>query len=127
MQKVTVAIFAREGKILLALRKPGKHMGRKWEFPGGKMNPGETPAECLKRELAEEFSITVRVGAFIGSARFSSPEVRLKLFAYRVEHTGGGFVLHEHDELRWVAAEEVESYDLVDSDRSIMPLILAAL
>ena len=101
MQKVTVAVFENRGKILLALRKPGKNMGRRWEFPGGKMNPGETPQECLKRELEEEFSIAVRVGAFIGSARFVNPEIQLELHDYRVVHVGGSFVLHEHEELRW--------------------------
>lgn len=126
MQKVTVAVFENRGKILLALRKPGKNMGRKWEFPGGKMNPGETPQECLKRELAEEFSIAVRVGAFIGSARFVSPDIQLELHVYRVVHVGGNFVLHEHEELRWVDKEEIAGYDLVDSDRSITGMILAA-
>jgi 8-oxo-dGTP diphosphatase len=126
MQKVTVAVFERRGKILLALRKPGRHMGRKWELPGGKIKPGETPRDCLERELAEEFSITVRVGAFIGSACYSSDQVQLELHAYRVAQTGGRFELREHEELRWVDKEEIAGYDLVESDRSILAMILSA-
>jgi len=57
VQTVTAALLLRDGRILLALRKAGKHMGRKWEFPGGKVHPGETPEQCLERELAEELDI----------------------------------------------------------------------
>jgi 8-oxo-dGTP diphosphatase len=127
MTKVTVGVFERHGKILLALRKPGRHMGRKWEYPGGKMKAGEDPRECLRRELAEELSVEVCIGEFLGSARFQSAEVDLELHVYRVSRTGGSFLLHEHEELRWIPKEKIAEYDLVDSDRSITGMILAAL
>jgi len=127
MQRVTVGVFERHGKILLALRKPGRHMGRKWEYPGGKLKAGEDPRECLRRELSEELSVEVSIGAFLGSARFQSAEVDLELHVYRVRQTGGSFVLHEHEELSWVPKEKIADYDLVDSDRSITDMILAAL
>ena len=58
MIKVTAAIFVQNNKILIAQRKAGDKLEYKWEFPGGKINPGETPEECLARELKEEFFLT---------------------------------------------------------------------
>lgn len=58
---VTAAILFRDSKVLIAKRKGGKHLGGKWEFPGGKVEPGETPEECLARELEEEFDIKARI------------------------------------------------------------------
>ena len=119
MQKVTAAVIQRDGKVLIARRKPGGHMGEKWEFPGGKIDAGETPRECLRRELEEEFSIQARIGEFLCSAAYVSPGLELELLAYRAEHLCGSFVLREHTEIRWVAPAELQSYDLADSDRLI--------
>ncbi len=94
-------------------------MGSKWEFPGGKIDRGESPAACLRRELAEEFGIEAEIGSFLGSTRFRCGDVRLKIQCYRVKHAGGSFVLHEHEELCWVDPDQVESFDLVESDRKL--------
>ncbi len=69
MTTVTCAIIEKEGKILLARRAVGQKLAGKWEFPGGKVEDGESPEECLKRELEEEFGIQVEVGAFITSKK----------------------------------------------------------
>jgi mutator protein MutT len=119
MQQVTAALIEKDGRILLARRRASKHLGSKWEFPGGKIDPGESPAACLKRELAEELSIEAAIGEFIAVTRFRQGEIELEIRLYRVEHVAGEFILHEHEEIRWVAPEEVESFDLVDSDRTL--------
>ena len=119
MQQVTAALIEKKGKILLARRKAGKHMGEKWEFPGGKIDPGESPQEALRRELAEEFSIEARIGEYLGSTEFRQGEIELEIQLYRALHLGGTFILHDHEEIRWVAPQEVESYELVDSDRKL--------
>ena len=119
MQQVTAALIEKQGKILLARRKAGKHMGEKWEFPGGKIDPGESPQEALRRELAEEFSIEARIGEYLGSPEFRQGEIELEIQLYRALHLGGTFILHDHEEIRWVAPQEVESYELVDSDRKL--------
>ena len=62
MTSVTCAILEKNGKILIARRAPDQKLDGKWEFPGGKVEDGESPAECLKRELAEEFGIQAEVG-----------------------------------------------------------------
>jgi len=119
MQQVTAALIEKQGKILLARRKAGKHMGEKWEFPGGKIDPGESPQEALRRELAEEFSIEARIGEYLGSTEFRQGEFELEIQLYRAMHLAGTFTLHDHEEIRWVAPQEVESYELVDSDRKL--------
>lgn len=124
MQKVTAALLEKDGRILLAKRKAGKHMGSKWEFPGGKLHPGETPEECLKRELAEELSIDVRIGSYLGRASYCAGDVQLEILLYRAEHVAGTFALNEHEALQWVAPEDLESYDLADSDRRLARLVL---
>jgi 8-oxo-dGTP diphosphatase len=119
MQQVTAALIEKHGKILLARRKAGKHMGEKWEFPGGKIDPGESPQEALRRELAEEFSIEAVIGEHLGSTEFRQGEIELEIQLYRAKHLAGNFTLHDHEEIRWVVPQEVESYDLVDSDRKL--------
>jgi 8-oxo-dGTP diphosphatase len=119
VQQVTAALIEKHGKILLALRRAGKHMGAKWELPGGKIDPGETPVQALRRELAEEFSIRTEIGEYLGATRFKEGSVDLEILLYRATPQSGTFTLREHEEIRWVNPEEVESYDLVDSDRKL--------
>jgi 8-oxo-dGTP diphosphatase len=119
VRRVTAALIEKNGKVLLALRKAGKHMGRKWEFPGGKIDPGETPEQALRRELAEELSIQAEIGEFLGSTRYQKHSLDLEILLYRASQVGGTFLLQDHDEIRWVELGEVESYDLVDSDRKL--------
>ncbi len=116
--RVTAALIEEGGRILLARRKPGKHMGGRWELPGGKIEPGESPEQSLARELAEELAIEVRVGEFLCGASFDGDAVRLELLVYRVELLAGEPQLLEHEEIRWVAPKDIKGYDLADSDRS---------
>ncbi len=127
MQRVTAGLLVREGLVLLALRKAGKHMGRKWEFPGGKIHPGESPEHCLARELAEELDIEARIGGLVGTARYSNGVVDLEILLYRAEYLSGSFSLREHEALAWVEPARLESYDLADSDRELARQVLAAL
>jgi 8-oxo-dGTP diphosphatase len=126
---VTAGLLVREGRVLLALRKAGKHMGRKWEFPGGKIHPGESPEQCLARELAEELDIQVRIGGLVGTARYRNQAagVDLEILLYRAEYLSGSFSLREHEALAWVEPERMLSYDLADSDRELAAQALAAL
>jgi 8-oxo-dGTP diphosphatase len=119
LQQVTAAFIEKNHKILLALRKAGKHMGPKWEFPGGKVDPGEDPKQALRRELEEEFSIEAEIGEYLGSARFRENRLDLEILLYRVGSIAGDFLLREHETIRWVEPAQVEAYDLVDSDRKL--------
>jgi 8-oxo-dGTP diphosphatase len=118
--KVTAGIIERDGKVLIARRRPGKHMGGKWEFPGGKIEPGETPEESLARELEEELSVRAEIGGFLCSAAYSGEGVSLELLVYRVRQIVGDPVLHEHQEIRWVVPGELAQFDLAYSDRKVV-------
>ncbi len=118
--KVTAGILEENGRVLIARRRPGKHMAGKWEFPGGKIEPGESPEESLARELAEELDVRARVGSFLCRAFFDGEGVSLELLVYRVDGFDGEPVLREHEEIRWVLPGELRSYDLADSDRRVV-------
>lgn len=118
--KVTAAVIEENGKVLIGRRKPGRHMGGKWELPGGKIEPGETPEESLARELLEELAIQVRVGEFLCNAFYDGDGVSLELLVYRVQRLEGEPTLIEHQELRWVEPGELAGFDLADSDRKVV-------
>ncbi|MHB1654171.1 MAG: (deoxy)nucleoside triphosphate pyrophosphohydrolase [Desulfitobacteriaceae bacterium] len=65
------AIILKDNKILIAQRAPGENLAGKWEFPGGKIEPGETPQECLKREISEEFDVDIEVLDYFGAGCYS--------------------------------------------------------
>jgi len=117
--RVTAGIIEQEGRILIARRRPGKHMGNKWEFPGGKIEPGETPQESLARELEEELALRAVVGTFLCSTSWEGDGISLELLVYRVDSVEGVPVLCEHQEIRWVTPAELPAFDLADSDRRV--------
>lgn len=118
--RVTAGVMEENGRVLIARRGPGKHMAGKWEFPGGKIEPGETPEQSLERELGEELAVRARVGGFLCRTFFEGDGVSLELLVYRVDRLEGEPQLLEHEEIRWVLPTELLSYDLADSDRCVV-------
>jgi 8-oxo-dGTP diphosphatase len=118
MINVTAAVMIREGKVLIARRAAGRHLGGKWEFPGGKVEQGETPEECLARELKEEFEVEVKVGGFLMESVFHYDDVgtTIRLLAYQTEYLGGNFRLRDHDKTEWVSPDELKKYELAPAD-----------
>ena len=84
MINVTAAIIDRNGKILLVKRSSKSSLPNKWEFPGGKVELGETPEDCLARELYEEFGIIVDVGNFIAESVYQYDKKTVRLMAFQV-------------------------------------------
>jgi len=122
------AILVQRGRLFLARRGPGGQLGGKWEFPGGKVEPGEGDREALARELVEEFGARVRVGELVGEESFVHRGRPRALAAYLAElEPGSPLVPQEHVELRWAKPEELAGLDLVDSDRKLLPFIERAL
>ena len=121
---VTAAVLEKDGWILIARRKRGDRLADKWEFPGGKIEEGETPEACLRRELQEELGIDVSVGGFVGRSchRYSHGEI--ELLAYRAIHLSGDFQLHDHEEIRWVLPADLASHDFSAADIPIVKLLL---
>jgi 8-oxo-dGTP diphosphatase len=120
MIKVTAAILEREGRIMIARRKPGKHLEGYWEFPGGKIEGDESPQECLIRELKEELSITVELQKYIGETVYHYPEKSIQLIAYSGVIVNGEITLNDHDRIEWVDMESIHSYKIAPAD---VPLI----
>jgi 8-oxo-dGTP diphosphatase len=118
--KVTAAVIEKDGKILIAKRKKGDLHGGRWEFPGGKIDSGETPEECLRRELKEELGIEAEIGDFICASNFKYMLVPLELLVYKASHISGQFQALDHDELRWVEPSDLNKYDFVKADVTVV-------
>jgi 8-oxo-dGTP diphosphatase len=114
---VVAAIIERDGQVLLGQRKPGDWNEFKWEFPGGKVDPGETPRQALARELIEELGIVAEIGAEL--TRYGH-EYRgrsaIELIFYRVRVFTGEPANHAFHQIRWEQASGFDQYDFLDGD-----------
>lgn len=100
--QVVAALIERDGTLLAAQRPGiGPHDGR-WEFPGGKIESGETPEACLIREIREELAIEIEVLGFFASTRHREAGRTIELLAYRAAWRFGALELREHDAVQWV-------------------------
>ena len=114
--RVTAGIIRRNNLILLARRAGDDPRAGKWEFPGGKIEPGESPEECLHRELIEELGIQVKITKFLGSTRHADSKRRIELLFYEGEYLTGDIALHIHDRVAWVTPRDIANYDLAPAD-----------
>ena len=119
---VAAAIIVKNNKVFAARRKSGMHLAGYWELPGGKLEEGETPEQCLARELKEELNIIARVGAFVGVSIYDYGTKVVRLMAFQVEHLAGDFVLYDHDEIRWLALDELDSVEWAPADIPLVEL-----
>ncbi len=119
LTKVTAAILVRDDAIFIAKRGPGGRFAHRWEFPGGKIEPGESPEECRAREMAEEFAIEVSVGKFFAESLHTFPGGQILVLAYFCRWVDGDILPAEHEEYRWVAASELDGYDFAPADTPI--------
>ena len=118
--KVTAGVLGRDGKFLIAKRKKDDVLGGLWEFPGGKIEEGETAEECLAREIKEELEITVEVGELITSNKHKYPHGYFELIAYRVKYISGEIVLNDHDDFKWVTIDEMDNFEFPPADIPII-------
>lgn len=116
MKDVTAAVIFKDGKVFIARRAPGENSAGGWEFPGGKVEKGETPQECLKRELYEELGIKTEIGDFVAESIYEYPKGLIRLLAYRAEITEGEMKLSVHDACRWVPVNELYKFGLLPAD-----------
>lgn len=114
--KVTCAIIERDGRVLAAQRSEAMNMPLKWEFPGGKLEDGEDPAECLIREIREELGVDVRILDTLSPVLHDYGDWTIELLPYICEITGGDIVLHEHRAVTWKKAQELTDLDWPDAD-----------
>ena len=113
---VAAGVLEREGKILAAKRKRGAHLEGHWEFPGGKLEPDESPEDCLVRELSEEIGVRVRPQEILEVVFHKYPEKSVLLLFYRCELLEGEPQPIECDEVRWVALADLPSLEWAPAD-----------
>ena len=114
--RVTAAILINDEKVIIAKRKSTGKLPNKWEFPGGKIEINETPEQCLKREMKEEFDIDVSVDEYLGSSVYHYDHISIELLAYRTYWEGGEIDLKDHDEFKWVSLEQLAEFDFAPAD-----------
>lgn len=120
MKKVTAAIWINKGKVLIARRPTGDPLAHHWEFPGGKIEQGESPERCLQREMAEEFNVQVTVGSFFGSSVYRYDSGSIELLAYFVSGDAGNLTMKAHEEIRWVEQNQLGDFTFAPAD---VPLV----
>lgn len=121
--EVAAGLIFRRGRLLIARRRPGDHLGGLWEFPGGKREPGESLPEALRRELREELGVEVDVGELIASVRHDYAEWSVDLRFYRCEIRVGEPRPIGCAELAWIGSEQLQSYEFPPADQQILDLL----
>ena len=114
--EVAAACLVHDHKVFIARRAPSQPLAGKWEFPGGKVEAGETIQACLARELAEEFGIEVAVGAFVADSIHRRDGKTFHIVAHQTEWLGGEIVPVAHDRIAWAGPGELLAYDLLPAD-----------
>jgi 8-oxo-dGTP diphosphatase len=123
---VVGAVLERGGLILAARRGAGMTQPGLWEFPGGKVEPGESPAEALRREVAEELGCTVEVGAHVARCEHESASRVVVLDTYRCTVVAGEPHAIEHDEIRWLAPSDLVDLTWSPADRPTVRRLLSS-
>jgi 8-oxo-dGTP diphosphatase len=124
-QIVVAGVLIAGSTLLVAQRERPPELAGLWELPGGKVAPGESDSAGLVRELHEELGVAVTVGERLGEDVVLNETTTLR--AYRVTHTGGELMPHDHRALRWVTAEDLESLPWVPADRAWLDDLVRAL
>jgi len=123
--EVTAAIIQKDGRFLCAQRKSSSEQGGKWEFPGGKIEIGESPEMCLERELLEEFGIKTCCGDFLCENKHDYGDKIVALKAYFVEHIQGAFQLLAHQNMKWLPLSDIHKLDWADADIPIVKQLIS--
>jgi 8-oxo-dGTP diphosphatase len=118
---IGVAVIWNDQKqILIDRRLPGGTMGGLWEFPGGKIEPGETVSECIKREIKEELGIEIKVGEHLISIDHTYTHLRVTLTVHHCHHLEGVPQPLECDEVRWVSLDELHNFTFPEANTQII-------
>ena len=122
MLEVTAAIIRQNGKVLICQRPANKNCGLLWEFPGGKIEAGETGEECIVRECKEELGVTLCVEREFTDITYEYLDRTVHLHFYLCEIVSGKLENKEHNALAWVAPEDVAKYEFCPADKKMIML-----
>ena len=117
--EVVAAIIRKDNKIFATQRGYGEWKDW-WEFPGGKMEVGETPEEALKREIREELSTEISVDEFLSTVEFDYPKFHLTMHCYLCSLLTEALHLNEHEAAKWLTHEELDSVKWLPADRVVV-------
>ncbi|MFP3869445.1 MAG: 8-oxo-dGTP diphosphatase MutT [Syntrophobacteria bacterium] len=120
MARVIAALIREDEKILIAQRGRNKRFGWQWEFPGGKVNRGETPEACLRREIKEELDLEIKVDEHFCTVHHRYPDFHIELMSFWCSVAGGSLYLKEHEQVQWVTIPEMGNYDFVEADQQLI-------
>jgi 8-oxo-dGTP diphosphatase len=120
------ALVDADGRVLIAQRPPGKQLAGLWEFPGGKVEPGETPEECLIRELREEIGVETKVACLapLTFASHSYDDFHLLMPLYVCRRFEGIAVPREGQKLKWVRPRQMRDYPMPPADAPLIPTLI---
>ena len=111
-----VAAIIRKGDKIFATQRGYGDMKGKWEFPGGKIEPGETPEEALKREIQEELSTEISVDKFLCTVEYDYPKFHLTMHCYWCSLISEALHLNEHEAAKWLSIDEINSVKWLPAD-----------
>lgn len=124
---VVAGLIIKEQRVLLGCRPEGKNLPGKWEFPGGKIELGESPEAALARELKEELGIEAKIEGLKCVGTHNYGETGILLLFYEVKFWQGEPRNHHHTDLQWVTIEELRQLSLPEANKKMLPEIIKAL
>lgn len=125
-KEIGVAIIKnQQGKILIDRRKPGGEMGGLWEFPGGKIEPGETIKECIAREIWEELAIEIKIGDRLTTITHTYENFKVTLYVHDCQYLSGEPQPLECEEIHWVEPSQMNQYQFPQANTQIVNLLQA--
>lgn len=122
-KQIGVAVITNHNKILIDRRKQSGEMGGLWEFPGGKIEPGETVEECIKREVKEELDIEVKVGDRLTTISHTYKTFNVTLYVHDCQYVGGEPRTIECQEIRWVEPAQMNRFQFPQANTKIVNLL----
>ena len=124
---VVAALIRRQGKVLVGQRPEGASLAGAWEFPGGKIELGESPEEALHRELKEELGVEAEIGPLKFAATHTYGKTGILFLFFEVKYWKGQIKTQQHLELKWVTPKELGSLNLPEANRKFLQDILDVL
>ena len=123
MIEVVAGVIYKNNKFLIAQRNIKKAQGGLWEFPGGKVENGESYENALIREIKEEFNADIEVTAYIGEKIHHYPEKDIRLLFYKASLLSERIELLEHEDYKWITKKEKENFEFAGADKAVFDLI----
>jgi len=123
---VVAGVIRRDGLLLITQRLADDTLGGYWEFPGGKVDPGEVPVDALRRELLEELGVETEIGAEIHRIVHAYPDRDVRLYFFDATITAGELQKLEVADFRWVRVDELMNYQFPEADRPLLDQLRAS-